>query len=621
MDSISGFLSNQETLDALLPYDLSPINTDLPLIRGQTILDALVQVKRGSAAYPMTEHTNRPSVDVAAVEPSGAISRDGVDGNDDESTSTLLNELLYCISSFHAIVTPVTITMILSSLAVVFINTDETRAEGEAVYAQTYEAVDLEEGNAAQNFAASVVNVLIMVSVVCVMTFLIVILYKYGCTKIFLGYMVVVMTMLLGYFTSSMALVAIKKYNFRVDKISFIYVVWNYTIVGVLAIFFNRGLPKFITQGYLVTSSVVLAWQLSYFHSWTAWTLLVILAIYDLFAVLSPFGPLRKLTELMSRPGARPLPGLLYEASLPSGIQRPRVSGTSTAETNNGSQQETENRQEPTQGVAINQTASSSLVHSSPLVRDRPSSTEIERQLGRQHPSASEPREFTTTQSQPESQLFHLPLRLQPQPLSDPSALSPRIHADDSGAESQVEVSTTQHDNVEGHRGTVALAIARLYKLDVIDEVGVLRQRGQRSFRRRYPADEIRQVEWTPKQLRAEVTVIFPHRGGRIVLSEAQDSSEGKKYLVYNRNGELLRTFVVNRRGQVLQVVRNRESSPQEDSSIKLGLGDFIFYSVLVSKAALQSYAAFICCMLTILCGLGGTLVLLAVHGKALPGA
>jgi presenilin 1 len=48
--------------------------------------------------------------------------------------------------------------------------------------------------------------------------------------------------------------------------------------------------------------------------------------------------------------------------------------------------------------------------------------------------------------------------------------------------------------------------------------------------------------------------------------------------------------------------------------------GDFIFYSVLVSKAALYSFTTFAACMLVILVGLGGTLILLAVHGKALPG-
>lgn len=41
--------------------------------------------------------------------------------------------------------------------------------------------------------------------------------------------------------------------------------------------------------------------------------------------------------------------------------------------------------------------------------------------------------------------------------------------------------------------------------------------------------------------------------------------------------------------------------SEAEDKSIKLGLGDFIFYSVLVSRAALQSFAAFIACFVSVL--------------------
>ena len=47
--------------------------------------------------------------------------------------------------------------------------------------------------------------------------------------------------------------------------------------------------------------------------------------------------------------------------------------------------------------------------------------------------------------------------------------------------------------------------------------------------------------------------------------------------------------------------------------------GDFIFYSVLVSKAAQYSFATFIACFLVILAGLGGTLVLLSVYHQALP--
>lgn len=47
--------------------------------------------------------------------------------------------------------------------------------------------------------------------------------------------------------------------------------------------------------------------------------------------------------------------------------------------------------------------------------------------------------------------------------------------------------------------------------------------------------------------------------------------------------------------------------------------GDFIFYSVLVAKAILHSFTTFTSCMLVILAGLGGTLLLLSVYHHALP--
>ncbi|KAM0953894.1 putative presenilin/signal peptide peptidase [Dioscorea sansibarensis] len=52
---------------------------------------------------------------------------------------------------------------------------------------------------------------------------------------------------------------------------------------------------------------------------------------------------------------------------------------------------------------------------------------------------------------------------------------------------------------------------------------------------------------------------------------------------------------------------------------IRLGLGDFVFYSVLVGRAAMYDLMTVYACYLAIICGLGCTLILLSVCRHALP--
>jgi presenilin-like A22 family membrane protease len=501
------------------------------------------------------------------------------------------------------------------------------------------------------------------------MTFVIVLLYKYRCMKILITYMVVATGMLLGYISSIMFQVAIDRYSLTIDKVSFWLFIYNFAIVGTLAIFFGRGFPVYVQQGYLIANSVIVAWQLSYFDSWTAWALLIMLALYDLFAVLSPCGPLKALVKLMQRDNAPEMPGLLYEASLPQQQQQstsnpnqhrppygaaapptpePHPSAVSNAESTVFPTGREQSDAERASASTADESSGKRRPYGQQGLNNKP-----EVSPGMDEACQSPPSLVAVATATGDVELAPLCMTngggdardeapsddgvsrvdtvregLQQSLTTGPVDVDAPPVVDDNSADEATQEPSTAH---------IPLALARMYKLRLVDnprprwmEAADQRQHqsssGDVDEEDPQPPAAVVEPEYTPEELNSLVHVVFPTNGGRIQAQEPQpgQANEPVRYDVLDRHGVVRRTLVV-RDGRVFRVVP--VEVPDDDdadgkrarNSIKLGLGDFIFYSILVAEAAVYSYTTFVACTLVILDGLGMTLVLLAVYGKALP--
>jgi presenilin 1 len=125
-------------------------------------------------------------------------------------------------------------------------------------------------------------------------------------------------------------------------------------------------------------------------------------------------------------------------------------------------------------------------------------------------------------------------------------------------------------------------------------------------------------AEYTPEQNLAVVDCGRPPdalfaRGAR------EEGDMGDVFHVRTPEGEDSTYVIDSETGKVFLRDDDDEEEEEGGGVIKLGLGDFIFYSVLVSKAAMYSLTTAVICIIVILSGLGMTLFLLSVYKMALP--
>ncbi|KAL0092909.1 Presenilin-domain-containing protein [Phycomyces blakesleeanus] len=175
---------------------------------------------------------------------------------------------------------------------------------------------DISMGDIMEQLGSSIIYALSMVLGIAMITMMFVLCFKYRFYKVMFLWLGFSVLSILGVTVSTIWIELMEIFNLPIDWITFVACMWNFSVVGIIAIFWSDG-PLWLQQAYLIFISTATAISLLRLPPWTVWTVLVAIAVYDVFAVLCPGGPLKLLLDIAEERD-EDVPALIYTAGMAS---------------------------------------------------------------------------------------------------------------------------------------------------------------------------------------------------------------------------------------------------------------------------------------------------------------
>ena len=421
-----------------------------------------------------------------------------------------------------SVLTPVSVCMMATVVLVMLLKPQEAENGADTVAIATLYYHEESSDPVGEKLFGSVVNALFFVVLVGALTFVLVLLFKYGCARCIWAYMGFAGLQIFAVLGGIVSLQLIDRLQLSIDAVSFSVVLWNFSCVGVLAVFF-WPLPLFLKQGYLVFIGTITAFWFTKIPAWSTWTMLIGMALYDLYAVLTPGGPLKMLVDIAVE-RKEELPALVYEAN-PSADSAAVIEAAGSGPG-------------PDNAPAI--------------LRAAP------RRMSRGGGAAAQQQSEMEMQETPRAS----------------------IHALEKGVVSDNE----QAETLAGTRTSSTMRTPHTHRVIATPGASTSARRAGDDRETRSAVQNASREEQQEQQQQQQR---LHHRDESEEGDDSSDSSD--------------------------------DDDDELSGSVKLGLGDFIFYSVLVGRAAMYDTLTMFSCYFAIVAGLGITFLLLALYQRALP--